>query len=279
MALSSAAVLAGAGIALGVAASSGTGVPPFAAAAKPVHFVLVAADKTLEQGTAHVALSGNVTLSGRSIPVRGSGNLDLSRASADLYLSSNDVDERELVFRGQMYFGLTIDGERLPAALDSGREWVQLPTPVGASTNGSSQNVNPVGLILIARSPGDAVVSVGTAMLDGVAVEGFAVTPTRAAIDRAVGRIASQDGLSRSGLSAAESLTRSFTFELWFDESGLLRQEVVNIDPSNSTRTSGRFTMTVESYGNPVHIDRPGPGEVLSYKDFSADARASGAHI
>lgn len=285
VALYAAVVLAAGGVALDVTLSSGSGTPTFAAAANPERFVLLAASKTHQQGTADVVISGNLTTSGATIPIQGSGNLNLAANSANLDLTMNGtisgtqlaLAERELVVGGQMYFGLTIDGKDLPAALAAGKEWIQIPIPVGASTTGASQNVNPVGMIQLAKSRGEKVTVIGTSELNGVDVEGFALTPSQAAIDQTIQRAPPEEGLSASEIRQAESVAHSFTFDVWFDASGLMRQEVVNIGSGGSSGTDGNITVTVESYGNPVQINAPAPTQVLSYKDFLADAQGNNA--
>jgi hypothetical protein len=60
---------------------------------------------------------------------------------------------------------------------------------------------------------------------------------------------------------------------VWFDDAGLLRQESTQLGGSS---VSGDVMMTVESYGNPVQIERPAADEVLSLQAFQSLAPSAG---
>jgi hypothetical protein len=273
-----AALVLGGGILLGLKLTDGPATLP-AAAASPRGFVLSAVSRTIAQGSATQSISGEFTAGGTNIPVQGTGNLDPASNSANLDVTMNgsvngkmvSIAERELITGQNFYLGLTVDGVNAPAAVDPGKSWIQVPIPTTGSSTVGSADVNPVGMLEMAREHGAEVTPLGVSTINGIAAEEFQISLSQKAIDGVIQKGEAQTGVQMSP-TQVQSVLSSARIDVWFDNSGLLRQESVQIGGSGA---SGDIVVTVESYGNPVAIESPPADQVMSLQSFQALAANS----
>ena len=263
--------------ALGVA-TGGSVVP--GAGMVPADFVVSSTQQTLAQHTADLVVSGRISGAGTDVSITGTGQVDFASNSltADLSTgtSGTSVSSREVVANGNVYVGLTIDGMSM-SQLTGGADWVSIPIPdQNATSTFGTGSVNPLSEIQFLERKGATVVPLGTSVIDGDVVSGYSVTPTRAEESQIV-----QHEISTGELPASDqqqvlnSLNQlgTLTCDVWFDSSGLLRRESVNIG-GGSSGVSGQVDFTYQNYGVPVSIEAPPASDVISSSQFAADLQS-----
>jgi len=263
---------------LGVALGSGGPAIP-GAGMTPTAFVMSATRTTLTQRTADLVISGSITSGGTTIPVRGSGQADLTagRYSADIQTESagRSLTERELVVGGRFYLGITVSGVDASTAL-TGKHWVQIPVPVGGSSSAlGTGTVDPLDQLRLLTKNGNTVRPLGTSVIDGVTVSGYSITPSQKTIDQRIQSEIDSGQLSPAAqqqLRTSSHLISSLAMNVWFDASGLMRRMGVDIGAVGAT---GTIDMTFENYGTAVTISPPAPGDVISYSDFATALQAA----
>jgi len=263
--------------ALGVA-TGGSVVP--GAGMVPADFVVSSTQQTLAQHTADLVVSGRISGPGTDVSITGTGQVDFvsNSLTADLSTgtSGTSVSSREVVANGNVYVGLTIDGMSM-SQLTGGADWVSIPIPDQNATSAfGTGSVNPLSEIQFLETKGATVVRLGTSVINGDVVSGYSVTPTRAEESEIV-----QHEISTGELPASDqqqvlnSLNQlgTLTCDVWFDSSGLLRRESVNIG-GGSSGVSGQVDFTYQNYGVPVSIEAPPASDVISSSQFAADLQS-----
>jgi len=265
---------------LGVAATGGGPSVP-GAGMTPTAFVMSATQTTLAHRTAQIVITGTVSTSGETVTLRGTGETDLTAGTTTANLTANgagtSIVEHELAVGGHLYMGLTVDGTDI-ADIAGGRHWIELPVSMGGSAAASlgSGAVNPITQLQLLTKRGNTVRPLGTSVIGGVTTSGYAIVPSRHTIDQAI-----ETEIVTGHLSAAEaqqvrqeaSSFSSFTIDVWFDASGLMRRMAV--DFGTTSTTSADVTMTFENYGTPVIVAPPAPGDVMSFSAFMSAVQSA----
>lgn len=247
----------------------------------PAVFVMSATQTTLEHRTADLIISGSVSASGKTVPLEGSGEADLTAGDfvANITASSagTSLVERELIVDGHFYLGMTENGTNISTIL-SGKHWIDMPVPI-ADTTGSlgTGTVDPLNQLQLLSKHGNAVRPLGTSVVAGVTVSGYAITPSRRTIDQGIQSEISSGSLSPAEQEQLRQSARSFTaftMDVWFDSSGLMQRMKVNI---GTTTASGSVIMTFKNYDTPVSVSPPAPSDVISYSAFMTAAQSAEA--
>jgi multisubunit Na+/H+ antiporter MnhC subunit len=247
----------------------------------PAAFVMSATQTTLEHRTADLIISGSVSASGKTVPLEGTGETDLTAGDfvADITASSagKSLVERELIVDGHFYLGMTENGTNISTIL-AGKHWIDMPVPI-ADTTGSlgTGTVDPLNQLQLLTKHGNAVRPLGTSVIAGVTVSGYSITPSRQTIDQGIQSEISSGNLSPAEQEQLRQAARSFTaftMDVWFDSSGLMQRMKVNIGTST---TSGSVIMTFKDYGTPVNVSPPAPGDVISYSAFMTAVQSAEA--
>ena len=265
--------------------SGSSGSPAPGAGIAPVSFVISAAHTTLAHHTSDVVLGGSVTARGITVPLSGTGQQDLTAGSfsADVHFDTirgTSVDERELVVGGHFYIGATANGQGI-SALTGGKHWVDVPVPTDASGSGvGSGTGDPSSQIAILLQRGNSVRPLGSSVIDGVAVSGFQITPSKQTIQQALQQEIASGKLPNAlqqQLQQEEQNPPTGSFDVWIDSSNLMRRLTVHLQLNGQTAGSGTVVMTFRNYGTPVSISAPDASDVTSYSDFLKDIQYAGA--
>jgi hypothetical protein len=233
-------------------------------AASAVAFVRQSAAQTLAERTADVTLSGAVDNSGEITTISGTGEIDFSTNAMALDMGDDlpgQMNERELLVQGNLYFSITIPGVDL-AKLTGGPQWIELP----ASQSGPANLVgsDPLSSLSLLEQPGIDARSIGTKTIGGVFCTGYAVTPSKAALLASVRAEFAKLGYSPAVMNQEVSLAEGMpppTITVWLDGQGLLREMIVNVNTQALGPAAGGMVMDVSYYGSPVRITAPPASE------------------
>jgi hypothetical protein len=229
-----------------------------------------AAHKTIEAGTARVAIAETLPGAAGRVTLRGAGIVDLEHSASDLTLDTGTVDPtsstlEEVVDGGFIYL-------HTPGALPGDR-WVKLTPAEMSQVSGtssvvqSSSGLDPsqtLGLIADARPPaGWKTIGPGT-------VAGARTTHYRAVIDVAR-QLAKQSKLTQSQKKLAASAFRNarYDYDVWVDRNGLLRRLVVALGGSTPL---GKVTIsyTFSDVGGALAVHVPPPGRTIGLAQLTA---------
>ena len=197
----------------------------------------------------------------------------MSEATETIKSPGASLVEQKLFARGHFYLGLTENGKDLSSILGTGQNWVEIALPSAVSNGSLGADFNPIGELQVAEKQGDTVRRLGSSVIDGVPVSGFAITPSQKVIEKNIQAAVSANGLTaaqKQQLEASAKAVGASTFDAWFDSSDLLRQEVVNLGGTGAEHV----VMTVKNYGASVQISLPASSDVISYADFSKQVAA-----
>jgi hypothetical protein len=252
--------------------NGGSGTPGIA----PAAFVTKAAQRTLNQNTADVTVSGTVRSAGVSIAMGGSGQIDFATNAMSLSvgatLSGGSLTETELLVGGNLYLDVTADGHSL-AAVTGGRHWLQIPfaqAQAQVMTKGS-----PGWSLSFLKQKSGSVVSLGPRSINGQTCNGYAVTPTKQAMVAAAEAEGPKMGLSQAETSAAVQALQDApppTIRVWFDsERQLACQLTIDTQvgvPTLAGSGSAQMIMTFTHYGVPVKVTAPAPSDTVPLKQL-----------
>jgi hypothetical protein len=258
-----------------VATSGGSTVP--GAGIAPANLVVSSAQNTLAKHRADVVFSGSVSVAAQVIPLNGWGRVDFTTNafSGTVSARSSTISyvERELLAHGHFYMRMTMDGHDV-SQITGGAEWIDLPVvDQGGGNSPGLGIIDPLTQLHVLAKKGATVVPIGTSVIDGDTVSGYSVTPSRSQVLQALGQEFASGQFSpvleQQILNAPKALG-SFTSDVWFDASGILRRQVMTLG-GGMTGATGRVDMTYQYHGAPVSIKSPAPDNVISYSQFSSD--------
>jgi hypothetical protein len=241
--------------------------------------IRLGARTTLAQHTAVMTISGDVSSDGQSIPITGSGYVNLATSvesvSMDLSSSGTAFHEQVLSDGANEYLQMAVNGQSEISQLLPGKTWLEIRTPT--STTSSAPSI--LAQLQVLTQEGNTVVPLGSSTIDGTAVTGYQVTFSAAALHAAAKRVASLNGVEAQSMNAAlQSFAKNPpVLKLWLDASHLLRREEVSIGLSTASGTvSGDVTVDLSNYGTPFTVAPPAASTVGSFSSFLAAARAAG---
>ena len=273
-------VVVAAAVAVGViATSSGPSAP--GAGVAPADFVVSSTQTTLDQRSADMTITGTIVVAGQHVPMQGSGFANFSTnqfsANIDIAKGSTSVVEHEIVSAGQFFFGLDYDGVSM-SAITGGPHWVSVPVPDQGSSSQAAPDLDPQSQLQLLAKKGATVQPLGASTVNGITVSGYAVTPSRAEeLQRIRDEISSgaiPPQLAQQALASLKFLG-NLTTDVYFDQSGLLRKQTVQI-AGGTSGASSNVVMTFSSYGTPGTIATPAASDVVSLSQFEKDATALG---
>jgi hypothetical protein len=272
------AVVALVGAVIGLVVSlSGPTVPGSGMA--PTAYVQSATQTTLQQRTADLVISGNVTAAGSTQAITGSGDVNLTENSYQAKVNIGPLVEQEVIVGGHCYLGVSEDGQNVSTTL-SGKPWVDIPIPVeGTSTSLGAGTSDPLAQMKLLPSRGNKVTPLGTKAIDGTTVSGYSVTMSRQRMMAEVQQYLASTGLSSSAqqltLQAAETYSPP-KIDVWFDSSNLLRRMTLTENSGTGAHSvMATVVMDFVNYGAPVAVTAPAPQDVVSYSQFVAAAQAA----
>jgi hypothetical protein len=223
------------------------------------------AEATLSRKTADMTVTGTINVAGHAISMTGTGESDFAahamKLDAQMDFGGQQASIHELVVGGHLYMGFSAAGESMKKM--TGYDWWELPIP--ATGSAGSGLGDPTEMLALAAHDGSKVVSLGTTTVNGLQVEGFAVTPSRAAmIAGAKSRMGSLSAEQRALVERGLKTMTPPTIKVWFDKTeNLVRRMVVKMNlPIGGTNSGGTVQFDFSNYGAPVSITAPPAGDV-----------------
>jgi len=253
----------------------------------PAAFVTRAAQRTLNQSSADVTLSGTVRLAGQTLAMGGNGQVDFDTNTMSLNLGASlpngSITETELLVSGNIYLQMSSDGHNLVAAVAGGRHWLEVPFVQSGSrtlTTGS-----PATSLSLLSHQGGRVTALGPRSIGGRTCNGYIVTPSRAAMLAGAKAEYAKLGLSHAETNAAVQALQSATpptIAVWFDSQHQLAcQEDIYLQVGAPATASGsvgvQMVMTFTHYGAATKITAPAPSDTISLQQLLKAATSSGS--
>jgi hypothetical protein len=237
-----------------------------------------AADATAQAGSAEVGIAATVTAAGQTIPLTGSGTVDMRNHSGRLSLSTTATKAGAMTF-DEILNGTTfyIRMPQLANRLPGGKQWLKIDLQAFGKTKGidfgkvmQSGNNNPADLLRFLKAAGNSRV---------VGREDIRGTPTThytASIDlaKAADRIGDKQTADSLKALYAQSGATTMPLDVWIDRVGRVRREHFSLSMSaGGSPASMDMTLEFIRFGVPVDATPPPGDQVL---DAAALAGAAG---
>lgn len=233
--------------------------------------VVGAVTSTMADRTAHITMTGTTSVGSDHVTIVGTGAIDFGR-NAMAITASSEVAGAPAQVRVD-YVGGTVY-ESIPG-LDQvvpGKSWVSIDlsslSRVGAQDpDALGAGSNPTAILRVLGEEGNTVVPLGPSTVDGVSVQGYAVTIDPSAIKQRLAH-ASLPSWMQSLLSKVDFRTASV--KVYVDGNGQLRRYTTVM--SESVGSAGPVTMDVSmdltDYGAPVTVTAPPADQVMSLQQL-----------
>lgn len=261
------AVLAVAGVAIGIGASSGA---PRTASAT----VAASVGRALSDRTARIELTMHVDGLGQQVDASGPGQIDFTTGSLLVTLGM-DVSSTSLTVP-VVYSGGTVY-EKVPelSTLEPGRSWATIG--MGASAGGAGalgSGGNPAAMLALLEQKGATVTDLGPHTVDGAATTAYDVVIPKSMVEHAI----ADAHLPSWMRQAASQVDIGNTQEtVYIDRAQHLRRVTIHVDEAAAGNTiSVDETMTLSDYGLPVHVTIPPASETVPLQQVIQDARSAG---
>jgi hypothetical protein len=245
--------------------------------------VELGARTTLAEQTTALTINGSFTSNGLTIPISGSGFVDLpshlSSITQNISANGTAVQETLLTDGAANYLMMELNGQNEVSQLLPGKTWVQVPAGKSVSAGISSGSTSIIGELQALTQKGNVVSPLGPSTINGEAVTGYQVTITQDAIASAVKRLEAQGGAEAQALRqlGKDLSIKPVVLKLWLGPDHLLRREESSVSMSLlGTTIAGGETIDFSNYGGPVAVEIPAASDVASYSDFLAAANGVG---
>jgi len=244
--------------------------------------VELGARTTLAAGSTTISISGSFSDDGQQFPVTGSGVADLSTNVENMTLNFNasgTAIQESILTNGQLvYMQLLGNGQNEISQLIPGKDWVQLPVNLSASSGAEGTTQNIATQLQLLASQGNSVVALGSSTINGQPVTGYQVTISHQAMVAAT-----KSALKAAGTQATteqsildQSSLSPPVIKLWIGSDHLLAREEVTMNVTSvGTTITGDVTFDFSNYGSPVSVSFPASGQIASYSDFLTAANSS----
>jgi hypothetical protein len=224
-----------------------------------------AADATAQAGSAEVGIAGTVSAAGQTIPISGSGTIDMRSNSGRLSLSTTvpgtgAVTIEEIMSGTTFYIKMPQGAGSLPG----GKKWMKIDLQAFGKTKGidfgkalQAGNNNPADLLRFLKAVGNSHV-VGPEDIHGAPTTHYAASIDLAKAADRIGDKQTADALK--ALYASSGAT-TMPIDVWIDRVGRVRREHFSFSMSAGA-SPGSMDMTLEfiRFGVPVDSTPP-PGD------------------
>lgn len=243
--------------------------------------VIDSVNTTMADGTAHITMALSAHTPTGTVTGTGTGAIDFNNNAMQLQLSVGEAAQQlqlQIVYlAGSIYENIPGIDQLVP-----GKSWVSLDLSSlqgAGSQNPSSLGTgnNPAAELRLLAQQGNTVVALGSSTIDGISVEGYAVTLDASAIKAKLAQ-AKLPSWMTSALSNVK--LGDTTLKVFVDGSGLLRR--MSIGLNESVGSSGNVgvdeSLDFSDYGTAVSVSAPPPDQVVSFQQFlqAAEAQAGG---
>jgi hypothetical protein len=238
--------------------------------------VIDAVNSTLGDKTAQVTIHETLKVHGSTITGSGPGSFDLThnalQAQMTLGVAGQQVPIVLECVGGVVY-------EKVPGLdqISPGKSWISIDVSslqqASAGATAASAGTNPSVMLRMLAQQGNQVVALGPSTVDGVAVNGYAVTIKASTIQQKIeqAHLPSWMRQAIAGLKAGNVDMRVFV-----DNAGHLRS--LEQKSSESSPAAGPVsedeTMDFSHYGAPVSVTAPPADQVISFQQFLQDEQA-----
>ena len=192
--------------------------------------------------------------------------------------SGQQVTIQALYVDGVMYLGSPQLDQVIP-----GKSWLSidlssLQKAAGAAPSGDLGGLgnDPAVELQMLAQEGNTVVATGPSTIDGVAVQGYSVQISAAAV---ANELKNADLPSWLRQAASQVKAQDTTMDVFVDQAGLLRAVRMHVKETLGSEASSDVTMTIglSDYGAPVTITAPPADQVESFPQFLQSAMSQAA--
>jgi hypothetical protein len=224
--------------------------------------VSLAAHDSAAATTAHVAMSGSVTLGTRNVGFTGTGDIDFGHDAAQLTMAVNafghNVTAKVVYVGGTVYVNAAELGSLL-----GGKTWISIDASAlgGAAAGGIDTGLNPsVWQQLLAQGNNQAT-TLGSSTVDGTKVQGYSVVISPSTLKSDL----SSKLPSWVGSALDKSTVGPLTLKVYVDDNNLVRRVTVTTQVSAGSRSAQvQESTTYSAYGTPVDVTAPPPATVAT---------------
>jgi hypothetical protein len=229
-----------------------------------------AVGNTLNAHTSDVAVQMTSQVDGQSFTVHATGAIDFDTSAMELSMQidagGQQIPEKLILDGGTVFMNMG----PLVSYLLPGKDWVSLP--VGGSTSGlsgsfaSGDTDNPSAMLHFLAAEGNGVTSLGTSVVDGQEVTGYAVHMTQQAVDN---EIAQEHLPSWMQQAVSKVVVPDETSKVYINDAGQLQSVVSDVDASvDGTNVVEQESEQFSNYGAPVSITDPPASDVAPFSQF-----------
>ena len=237
-----------------------------------------AADTTAAAGTAEFGMSGSISVAGQSIPLNGSGAMDMNGGAARVKVSTTipgagAMEVEEIMSGTTLYMRFP---SQLSQRLPGGKPWMKLDLQAFGKARGidfkqllqSNQN-NPADMLKALKTVGSSRV-VGHEDIGGAPTTHYQATID---LSKAADRIPDKQTVTALKQLFAQAGVSSMPIDVWIDRVGRVRRESLNMSTSEY---SMQMTLEFTRFGVPVDITPPPADQVLDASSLLGAATSSG---
>ena len=227
--------------------------------------VATAADTTAAAGSAEFGLAGSMSVAGQTIPLNGSGAIDMRnhamRVSVAMPfpgLGNTQIDE---IFNGTTFYMHLPDTltQRLPGA----KPWMKIDLQALGKSAGidfkkalQANQSNPADMLAALKGVGTSK-KVGTENIDGAPTTHYTATID---LNKAAARIADKQTVDALKQMYSSSGINSLPIDVWIDRAGRVRRESIKV---SAQQVSMDMTISFTRFGVPVDTTPPPADQVL----------------
>ena len=237
--------------------------------------VAQAAATTVGVGSAEFGLSGNISVAGQTIPMKGNGAIDMRRRAAHMTMSTSippmgDVAIEEILDGTTIYM-------KMPqlAQLPGGKPWAKIDLQKAGKAAGidfsklmQNGQTNPADMLGYLKGVGSSK-KVGTE-----SIRGAVTTHYRSQIDlkKAADKLGDKKTADSMKQLFSQSGVSSFPVDVWIDRSGRVRRESMSMKFGGAV--GGAMDMTIEftRFGVPVDTTPPPADQVNDLSSLMSGA-------
>ncbi len=239
-----------------------------------------AVSSALASRSADFTVSGSGGAAGQTFTLTGNGAIDFTQNAMQMSLTassgSEQVTEQAVYLNKVMYLNLgSAIGEIVP-----GKSWVSLDLSQLTQGNaaqslgaGSSLGNDPAAALQALAQDGNQATDLGSSMIDGVTVEGYAVHIDAATINA---DIAKENLPSWMQEAVASVSNQNVDYRVYVDNSGrLVRMTTETTATVHGLSLNESVTMDFSDYGATVDVSVPPASAVEPFQTFLQQAAGS----
>lgn len=224
-----------------------------------------AAESTAKAGSAEFGLAGQVTTAGQTIPIKGSGAVDMRALKMRMTISTTvpglgDTNIDELMDGTTIYMHMPQLASRMPG----GKSWMKVDLAAFGKSQGvdltkalqqSGGQQNPADMLSYLKGVGNSRV------VGHEAIRGADTTHYSATIDigKALDRIGDKQAVDSLKQLESTSGVSTIPVDVWVDRSGLVRREHIQMSMTPAGSPATAMDMTVEFLRFGVSVDTTAP--------------------